>query len=137
MQQNEFQHIPAMFWVYALLPFAVIAITLVGIKTHNPFLFGFIGVVPFCFLLVNRLDLWLVTIFAIYNSSLRIPGVLGSLELVHVMMAGLIGVVFLRFIIVKESISRRALMWRFAILWCGVLLITIALRGTGFRLTRW
>lgn len=140
MQQNEFQQIPATFWIYLLLPFSVIAVTLIGIKTHNPFMFGLIGVIPFAVLLVNRIDLWLVTIFAVYNSNLRIPGLLGELELFHILIAGLVGVVFLRTIIQKELTPRRGWMWRFIYLFVAVLAVTIAARGTGFRFlgdSRW
>ena len=133
MRDQEFQHIPAQFWVYTMLPFAVVAITLAGIRTHNPFLFGLIGVVPFCFLLVNRIDLWFVTTICVYNSSLRIPGILGQLELVHVLIAGLAGVVFLRFIIRKKGQSRESILWKFVYMFAAVLLVTMVFRGTGFR----
>ena len=133
MRDQEFQHIPAQFWVYTMLPFVVVAITLAGIRTHNPFLFGFIGVVPFIFLLVNRIDLWFITTICVYNSSLRIPGILGQLELVHVLIAGLTGVVFLRFIIRKKGHPRHSALWKFIYMFAAVLLVTMVVRGAGFR----
>ncbi len=129
-----------MLLVYLSLPIVVIFLTYGTLTTRNPFFFGMIWVLPLAVLLTNRLDWWLTLVLWLTATNIRLPGVLGKLELVHLLAAGLVGIIFARYVIQKQGIPHRGTFWWFFYLFGAVVVMIMAVRGTGFRLlgdTQW
>ena len=140
MSQSNLQHAPPMLLVYPAVLIGVVVLTGFGFSTRNPFLVGAMATIPFLILLLNRLDLWLMCVMIVMNANLRPPGLFGRIELVHLLLFGLIGVLLAKKTIIKQSYPKEGLQWGFMLIFLVVLLGTIAARGSGFRFlgdTRW
>lgn len=132
MRDNDAQHVSPMLLVYGFIFVAAIALTYIGFSSRNPFFIGSVALIPFGVLLLNRPDVWLMTVIVLLRSKMRFPGLFGELEFVHILLFGLLCVLLAKRIIVKQPRPKEGRYWPFLYLFLLVLCITIAVRGFGF-----
>ena len=133
MRDNDLQQISPMVLVYGAIFIAAIVFTYVGFSSRNPFFVGAIALIPFGILLLNRPDIWLITIIVMLRSKVRFPGLFGQLEFVQILLCGLLCVMFAKRIIIKSPPLREGGQWKFLYLFLAVLLLTMGIRGFGFQ----
>ncbi len=108
-------------------------IVLFGYMTGNVLVHIGVAALPFLILLLNNPGSWFVLVLALDRSGLIFPGLPQGLQVVDVMMAGFVGLMIARSIIVKPP--RSAWTWSdyFLLALVAVLVLTVAVRGFGIR----
>jgi hypothetical protein len=132
--------IPPQLILLLLMPPMIVMVIWTAISTRNPFIFAAVALAPVMVFLLNRIDLWLVLVVALSRSNLKPPGMLGQLEMFEILVTGLVGVLVVRHTIVKHAVHREGWMWKLLILVMGIIVLTMYIRGTGFRFlgdTKW
>lgn len=124
--------IPGKLIALALVVVAFI-VALYGFTTHGSLVHIGLVATPFLILMLNNPGLWFVMVLGLDRSGLIFPGLPQGLQVVHVMMAGFVGLMLARSIIVKPSREKWAVSDYFLFAFVGVLLVTIAARGIGIR----
>lgn len=120
-----------------LVPLSLVALVLVVVywafSSGSTMMFGAILAAPFILLFVNFPGLWLITILGISRSSLVLPGLPSSLQLVHVLCFGFVVLIAARLIITKPAPIPFRWSERFLVLFLAVLALTAYVRGVGLR----
>lgn len=90
--------------------------------------------VPVLIYLINHPAVWMIWIYAFSQSGLIFPGLPQGLQVVHALMAGMVGLQAGRLAIEKIGLGRRrGATDFFLIAFMGVLIVTAAVRGLGLR----
>ncbi|MDF3129309.1 O-antigen ligase family protein [Kiritimatiellaeota bacterium B1221] len=101
---------------------------------RNPFLL--LALIPAPFFLIfwmNRPDILMIWIFALQLSGLRIPGTPEQLKLYEILEVVFITITFAGMFIHKQKRTMDYYLQKLVLLFLGILVLTMAIRGTGFR----
>ena len=90
------------------------------------------AVLPLGLVWLGKPDVLFMAVCWTYNSTLRIPGIPGQLELYEVLVIGYILISIVRFLMTGKGIPFAA-PHRWAVVFGIVLVVTMYVRGTGFR----
>ena len=111
----------------------VVFIAIYGITSSNYLIQLGLVITPLLIFLINRPDLWLCLVIAIYQSQLIIPFLPQGLQAYHVFAFGFVVVMIAGRIITKASCKTWTPSRGFVYLFLVVLLLTASVRGFGLR----
>lgn len=109
-----------------------IVVLLLAISRQDMNLLSVLAVVPPLVLLVNRPDLWLALIVALWQSMLKFPQAPASLSAFHIFSLGLV-ILLIPFRMLKTVAHRISPVRKYVWLFGMVLLITALFRGVGIK----
>lgn len=103
------------------------------IQLNNPFFVILFALWPLLFLFLNRPQYLVIAAVWTFGSGLRLPGLPGRLEITQILSLAVVALACMRYIMLKGSRQRGNLARTLAILFGVVLVVTLAVRGTGFK----
>ncbi|HMP76422.1 MAG TPA: hypothetical protein PKE12_09015 [Kiritimatiellia bacterium] len=121
------------FVISIIAVLVVVAIAAFGFTTRGYFVHLALVFAPILVFLVNSPSTWLILVLGLSKSGLVFPGLPQGLQVVHVLMAGLLGLLLARMSIEKGIAARRGLSDFFLLLFLAVIFMTAYVRGFGLR----
>lgn len=122
------------FVISTIAVLIVVLVAAYGFTTRGYFVHLILVSAPFIVYLINYPSVWLMVVLALSRSGLIFPGLPQGLQVVHVLMAGLIGLSLARVGIDKfHPHVRRGAMDFFLLAFLGIIVVTAYVRGFGIR----
>lgn len=120
--------------VQAILIIVIVLVSAHVLQLNNLFLLAIFLAWPLLLLLLNRPDILMVATICTYAGLLRAPGIGGQIKLYQLFVITLCAVNIIRMTITKEPLKAGNASRKWAIFFGLVLVVTMAFRGTGFRM---